>query len=388
MDDHPPNPDKAATTVPPSQVEVAPFYQEAERLNTQGNELMQKKQFSQALVLYTAALKKCPSGPNTHVYYSNRSAAHLSLGDAEFSIQDSKLALTIRPDYVKARARLGLAHYALGRYEEAVESYEAALDLEPDNDWVKKQYEKARKMLVAMQEEEKNEVASNDEEEENDDWPSPFASFDEGTKRHVSEDEVRQADEYKDSGNAYMKNKKYEEALHEYNLAIEISADGPNSHIYYSNRAAAHCYLGQYAEAAYDCRKSIELNDSYEKAYSRYGLSLFFLGEYELSIDAYRKSLDLAPDNKASLSYLAKAKTRLAEKQENEMQERISKKLNLANDAFGEENNDRYGKGSDVANTESNQSRDDEGERVNACRSGNPSQNKSIIAAFDPFDTV
>jgi len=391
--DPPPSPDKAPK-IPLSPAAKLPFYQEAENINAQGNELMQKKQFSQALELYTKALKISPAGPNSHVYYSNRSAAHLSLGDVESSIQDSQSALTIRPDYTKAHSRLGLAYYASGRYEEAVENYEAALGLDPGNEWVKRQYEKARKMLPKMQEEEE-EVLEN-----NGDWPSPFAqntAIDEEAKRKEAQDIELLADEYKDRGNAFMKNKKFEEALQQYNLAIDTSAAGPNSHIYYSNRAAAYCYLRKYSEAADDCLSSIELNDSYEKAYSRYGLSLFFLGDYEGSIDAYRKSLELAPDNKASLSYLAKAKARLAEQQENEMQEDMAKKLNLGNEGNDDEiEQGGHGEGSFVVNNELSQTRDDEGEGVEASYNGvvAPGQFEKgfdppgqTINAFDPFDS-
>ena len=103
--------------------------------------------------------------------------------------------------------------------------------------------------------------------------------------------------------------------MHEYNLAIQLSPSGPNSHVYYSNRAAAHCYLANYDAATADCKTSISLNPSYEKAHSRLGLSLFFRGEYEDAIAAYSKSLELDPTNRASLSYLVKSKARLAEKQ-------------------------------------------------------------------------
>ena len=395
--DPPPSPERAAR-VPPSPATNLPFYQEAERINSQGNELMQQKQFNQALELYTAALKISPAGPNSHVYYSNRAAAHLSLGDVEGSIQDSELALTIRPDYAKAHSRLGLAHYASGRYEEAVASYEAALDIEPDNEWVKNQYEKARKMIVKLQEQKEVEKKVLTEDKGGgDDWPSPFNNsttpFDEEAKRKEAQDTVLQADAYKDNGNAFMKDKKYEEALHQYNLAIDTSPGGLNSHIYYSNRAAAYCYLGQYSEAADDCLSSIELNETYEKAYSRYGLSLFFLGDYEGSIDAYRKSLDLAPDNKASLSYLAKAKARLAERQENEIQEDMAKKLNLGKrqESLGVGNDEldqeiEQDEGSVVENTELSQSRDDEGEGVEAS-CGGVSPSGQAVKAFDPFDS-
>jgi tetratricopeptide (TPR) repeat protein len=80
-------------------------------------------------------------------------------------------------------------------------------------------------------------------------------------------------------------------------------------------RGSSTIQLADYAAATADCQTSIALNPSYEKAHSRLGLSLFFRGEYEAAIEAYNKSLELDPTNRASLSYLVKSKARLAEQQ-------------------------------------------------------------------------
>jgi tetratricopeptide (TPR) repeat protein len=65
-----------------------PHYQEAERPNSLGSSLMQQKQFQDALDTYTLAVNLAPAGPKSHVYYSNRSAAYLSLNMNERSIRD------------------------------------------------------------------------------------------------------------------------------------------------------------------------------------------------------------------------------------------------------------------------------------------------------------
>jgi len=69
--------------------------------------------------------------------------------------------------------------------------------------------------------------------------------------------------------------------------------------------------LGEYEAAAEDCKKSIELEPTYEKAHTRLGLSLFFQGDCEGAIDAYEKLLDLEPTNEAWFNYIAKVKERL-----------------------------------------------------------------------------
>jgi len=147
---------------------------------------------------------------------------------------------------------------------------------------------------------------------------------------YIEEDAVdkqtQQADNHKDRGNSHMSKKEYRQALLQYNAAISSSPAGPNSHVYYSNRAAAYCYLAEYNLASDDCRSAIVLHPTYEKAHSRLGLSLFFQGDYAGSVGAYHKSLELDPENKASLSYLKKStarwedQKRSEEKEENEQE--------------------------------------------------------------------
>ena len=108
-----------------------------------------------------------------------------------------------------------------------------------------------------------------------------------------------------------MARREYTLALDAYTQAIQISPNGPQSHVYYSNRAAALCYLERYRDAVDDSEKSLELSPSYGKAHARLGLSRFFLQDYAGAVAAYTAALQHDPDNAASKSYLAKAKAKL-----------------------------------------------------------------------------
>ena len=273
---------------------------------------MQKKRFAEALESYSVALELCPDGPNSHVYYSNRSAAYLSLNDHANSILDSESSLRLCPEYAKAHSRLGLAYFVSGQYQEAVRAYEVALEYEPENEWNRSHYEKALKKMNKSQRKSLQERPFDEETVH-----SPNSRNDEEENDAASEvTKTREADQYKDAGNTHMSNKEYEQALEQYTKAISISPAGSNSHVYYSNRAAAYCYLGQYDAAADDCMMSIEISPDYEKAHSRLGLSRFFLNDFEGAIEAYERALELDPTNAASKSYLGKAKIRLEEQVE------------------------------------------------------------------------
>jgi small glutamine-rich tetratricopeptide repeat-containing protein alpha len=125
------------------------------------------------------------------------------------------------------------------------------------------------------------------------------------------EEAQAQADELKFKGNAAINSKDYDEAIRCYTEALALVSDGPESHVYHSNRAAAYCYQKKYQEAVDDCEACIGLCPDYLKAHARLGLALFFLERYEESVAAYERALELEPDNKANQDSLKQARNKL-----------------------------------------------------------------------------
>ena len=314
---------------------------EAERMKSDGNAHMQKKEYEEAAEAYTSALKLCPNGPHSHVYFSNRSASYLSMKRFEEAIRDSERSLALKPDYAKAHARLGLAQFLLGRFAEAVEAYEEALQLDPDNKASKSYLEKAKKKLAA--EEAKENKKDNKEKDKDVAAPSeapkslPPATLPTTgggsptkTREQIRIDE-KEANKFKSTGNAKMVARDHDGAIAAYTAAIELCPDGPSSHVYYSNRAAALCYLERYEQAEEDSETSIRLRPDYGKGWARLGLSRFFLHDYEGAVLAYREALKYEPDNPASRSYLQKAMRKLEEEAEDALSS------SQRNGALGEE---------------------------------------------------
>lgn len=71
--------------------------------------------------------------PKDHVFFSNRSAAHLSKGDAAAALEDAAQCVALAPSFAKGYGRQGAALFALRRLEEAEEAYEAGLQVDPAN---------------------------------------------------------------------------------------------------------------------------------------------------------------------------------------------------------------------------------------------------------------
>ena len=82
-------------------------------------------------------------------------------------------------------------------------------------------------------------------------------------------------DSLKEAGNKAFMNGKFDEAIKNYTMAIELTKDKPN-HIYFANRANAYLEMGGHEEECIiDCNKSIEIDSNYSKAYHRKAKALF-----------------------------------------------------------------------------------------------------------------
>lgn len=99
-----------------------------------GNNFLKNKQFDEAIKAYTEAINL---DPTDHVFFSNRSAAYLSKGDAQNALNDGQRCVTLAPNWPKGYSRKGAALHALRRYDEAIETYQAGLQVAPSDEGLK-----------------------------------------------------------------------------------------------------------------------------------------------------------------------------------------------------------------------------------------------------------
>ncbi len=81
---------------------------------------LKAKNFPDAIAMYGEAIALDPSN---HIFFSNRSAAHLSDDNAVAALADGAESVRLKPDWPKGYGRKGAALRALKRYNDAEATY-------------------------------------------------------------------------------------------------------------------------------------------------------------------------------------------------------------------------------------------------------------------------
>jgi tetratricopeptide (TPR) repeat protein len=102
------------------------------------------------------------------------------------------------------------------------------------------------------------------------------------------------SEEFKQKGNECVKEKKFEEAVHNYSLGLRIS---PNDHLLYSNRSFAYFNLKKFYYALCDSDRVIELKPDFVKGYFRKAEVLKETLQYDEALINYGRALKLEPTN-------------------------------------------------------------------------------------------
>ncbi|KAJ5086433.1 Small glutamine-rich tetratricopeptide repeat-containing protein 2 [Penicillium alfredii] len=119
---------------------------ESDKLKSEGNALMARKDYSGAIDQYTKALEIAPANP---IYLSNRAAAYSASSQHDKAAEDAELAVSVDPKYSKAWSRLGLARFDMGDYNASKEAYEKGIEAEGNggSDAMKRGLETSKRKL-------------------------------------------------------------------------------------------------------------------------------------------------------------------------------------------------------------------------------------------------
>jgi len=128
------------------------------------------------------------------------------------------------------------------------------------------------------------------------------------SSKSPSPEDKAQAEKLKQSGNALMSSKNFDQAIESYTKAIALDGTNP---VYYSNRAAAYSSKGDHLSAVGDAENAIAVDPSFIKAYHRLGHAQYSLGDFPAAAAAFRRGLGLEPLNASLSSGLQNAEARI-----------------------------------------------------------------------------
>ncbi len=99
----------------------------------------------------------------------------------------------------------------------------------------------------------------------------------------------KQSEHFNELGIAHFKAGNFEDAIIEYNKAININ---PGEAVYYNNRGAAKNGKRDFYGAISDFNKAVELNPGYADAYNRRGLSKYYLNDFKNALPDFTISIE------------------------------------------------------------------------------------------------
>ncbi|CAN6293120.1 unnamed protein product [Urochloa humidicola] len=159
------------------------------------------------------------------------------------------------------------------------------------------------------------------------------------TDEQLQEKARSQANDAKAEGNKLYGAGQYEEALSQYDTALQIATELESAEdirsASHSNRAVCFLRLGKHDEAVKESTKALELNPSYLKALLRRAEAHEKLEHYDEAIADMKKVIELDPSNQQATRSLFRLESLAAEKREKMKEEMIGKLKDLGNSVLG-----------------------------------------------------
>lgn len=128
----------------------------AEEFKAEGNQLFKERHYPQAVEAYSNAINECESYllenegaviPGMHVFYANRSFAHLRMENYGTAILDASKSAEIEPSYTKAYYRKGCAFLAMAKYKQAKDEFTIAAKTSPNDPDLRRKITECKKQL-------------------------------------------------------------------------------------------------------------------------------------------------------------------------------------------------------------------------------------------------
>lgn len=231
----------------------------------EGNNFYKAKKFSEALAAYDEAFQ---IDPTCMTFLLNKAAVYFTQKKYDDCIAECNKALEVGKenmapfeDRAKALTRCAKAYQKKGDLANAIEMCKSS-QLES--------YNKDTQRLLKSLELEKKKKDKLDYQDEG------------------------KAQEAKQRGNDFFREKKFPEAIKEYEEAVKRA---PNDAAIRNNLSAALTKIMDFNGAKTQIEKALELDPKYTKAWARKGDIEMAFKEYHKAMDSYKKGLEIEPDN-------------------------------------------------------------------------------------------
>jgi serine/threonine-protein phosphatase 5 len=117
---------------------------EAERLKDDANKHFARKEYSEAVELYSKAIALDSSKA---AYFGNRSFAYLRMELFGYALQDADACLQLDKNYLKGYYRRAAAKMALGKPKEALKDFETVVKFKPKDEDARAKYNECNKLV-------------------------------------------------------------------------------------------------------------------------------------------------------------------------------------------------------------------------------------------------
>ncbi|XP_060555643.1 serine/threonine-protein phosphatase 5-like [Ruditapes philippinarum] len=114
-------------------------------------------------------------------------------------------------------------------------------------------------------------------------------------QRLPSEEDIKKAEEFKETANGFFKKEDYNQAVTFYTQAIDLN---PNVAAYYGNRSFAYLRTECFGYALQDATKALQKDPKYLKAYYRRASANMALGKFKLALKDFEAVVKVRPNDK------------------------------------------------------------------------------------------
>ncbi|MES2703495.1 MAG: tetratricopeptide repeat protein [Bacteroidota bacterium] len=270
--------------------------------------------------LFKADLAKSPTDARLHFYYGDELAENVYPAESDTakqrqiineSIATLKRAIEIYPKYTEAHVETGKAYFMALKYDSAAYHFTRALQLNPEQSIAANnlgtiylrtgryreaitQYQTAIRIKADFGQAYFNLGCTYLQTKQ-------FDSAIDNLNKTLSFD-PSYVDGYMQIGVAYYMQAKYDQAIPYFNKVIEMA---PNNVDALNNLGAVYLNTHRAPQALEIFKRTVVINPNYVNGYSNMGHCYYEMKQYQATIDALTKALQLAPGNVKDIPYIA-----------------------------------------------------------------------------------